>query len=394
MRTLRANLVTGTVCLLLLAVACMASAEKADQTPLIAKQCCRDLAKRLKVPVEGISVAEAKPTVWRDASLGLPRPGEMYAQALTPGWRVIVEAKSGKYLYCTSSRKISYGGPVSTWQGSALYLAEPAQPDGDLNQDLYQISLAGTNPTLLLPYVSSFYPQADGSIIADRRTSRSGFDLLYLAPGQVSKERKLTSAFAFGAAVVSPESKLWYGFIRQGLGAIWTLQATSLTDPKATPQVYELPELARPGRLIVEDGRFYSDLYIGDKHAWYRFDPRNAAAGWEHLGSYWPPDPFSLVLSKSQSLSAEVTRDGDKPVTEIVELWFTGQEDPVAKIGNFEYKGMARMLGRFALLWGGGEGDMKAYTVDLRTGEVIECIPGSAKRVQPFLAAPHGSPLQ
>lgn len=393
MRTLRANLVTGTVCLLVLAIACMASAEAADQTPLIVKQCCRDLAKRLKVPVEGIAVVEAKATVWPDASLGLPRPGEMYAQALTPGWRVILEAEASKYLYCTSSRKISYGGPVDAWQGSVLYLQSPAQPDANLNQDLWQMSLAGTNPTLLIPYVTSFYPQADGSILADHRTSRSGFDMLYLAPGQVAKARKLASAFAFGAAVVSPEGRLWYGFIKQGLGGRWTLEARSLTDPKAQPQVYDLPELARPGRLIFEDGRFYSDLYIGDKHSWYRFDPKNAAAGWEHLGQYWPPDPFSLVLSKSQSLSAKVTGSGDKPVTEIVKRWFTGDEDPVAKIGNFEYKGIALMLGRFALLWGGEEGDMKAYTVDIRTGEVIQCMPGSAKGVQPFLAAPHGSPL-
>ena len=396
MNALSTRLLVSTVLTLALALVCAASAYSAGDPPAIATGCVRDLAKRLSVPTQDVKIAEFKGMDWPDASLGLPRPDKMYAQVVTPGWRILLEAKNRRYLYCTSDRSFSYGGPLGAWSASALYVTAPAEPDGNLNKDLYQISLAGTNPTLLIPRVGSFYPQADGSIIASRRTSRSGFDLLYLAPGQADAARTIDGAFDFGEAVVSADGKQWYGFIRGGLleGPKWTLQVKSLESADVKPVVYDLPDLARPGRLVVTDGRFYAHLFIGDKDGWYRLDPRNAAAGWERLDQYWPPDPFSLSLNKSQCLSADVTRNGDKPVTEIFKLWFTGKKDPVATIDNFETKGMALVAGRFGLTWGQQGGDLKAYTVDISTGEAMPSVPGPVELVRPFATPPHGSPLK
>jgi len=48
-----------------------------------------DLAKRLSIEVDQIGLIEAKAVEWSDTSLGCPKPGMMYAQVITPGYRVV-----------------------------------------------------------------------------------------------------------------------------------------------------------------------------------------------------------------------------------------------------------------------------------------------------------------
>jgi hypothetical protein len=59
----------------------------------------KDLAAKLAIPADDISVLESAETVWPDTSLGMPEPGHMYAQMLTEGFRVILEAGGEKYEY-------------------------------------------------------------------------------------------------------------------------------------------------------------------------------------------------------------------------------------------------------------------------------------------------------
>ena len=58
---------------------------------------------------------------WSDGSLGCPQPGRMYAQALVPGWRVLVRAadgregayhasRRGQWLWCPPGRAQAPGG--------------------------------------------------------------------------------------------------------------------------------------------------------------------------------------------------------------------------------------------------------------------------------------------
>ncbi|MGQ9675921.1 MAG: hypothetical protein ACUVX1_09660 [Chloroflexota bacterium] len=63
--------------------------------------CQRDLAKRLNVPAEEVTVLEVEEVEWPDSSLGCPEPGKMYAQVITPGYRVLLKAKSQTYEYHT-----------------------------------------------------------------------------------------------------------------------------------------------------------------------------------------------------------------------------------------------------------------------------------------------------
>jgi len=64
-----------------------------------------DLARRLGVGPEAVAVRSVEAVTWPDASLGCPQPGVMYAQVLTPGYRVILQAGERAYEYHTDETK-------------------------------------------------------------------------------------------------------------------------------------------------------------------------------------------------------------------------------------------------------------------------------------------------
>lgn len=59
----------------------------------------RDLANRLGINNSEVIVLEVEEVTWPDGSLGCPEPGFGYVQMLTPGFRVILEAKGEEYTY-------------------------------------------------------------------------------------------------------------------------------------------------------------------------------------------------------------------------------------------------------------------------------------------------------
>jgi len=48
---------------------------------------------------EAVKVIQSEQVVWSDGSLGCPRPGEMYTQALVDGYRVVLEQSGETYDY-------------------------------------------------------------------------------------------------------------------------------------------------------------------------------------------------------------------------------------------------------------------------------------------------------
>ena len=52
------------------------------------KMATADLAERIKTTPAKIEVLEAVSVVWRDSSMGCPKPGMDYLQVLTPGVRI------------------------------------------------------------------------------------------------------------------------------------------------------------------------------------------------------------------------------------------------------------------------------------------------------------------
>jgi hypothetical protein len=61
----------------------------------------QDLAGRLNVSVDQITVVEATPMTWPDAALGCPSPGKVYAQGRVPGYRITLEVSGVNYVYHT-----------------------------------------------------------------------------------------------------------------------------------------------------------------------------------------------------------------------------------------------------------------------------------------------------
>ena len=60
-----------------------------------------DLASRLGISQDAISVVSAEAVTWNDSSLGCPIAGMMYTQVLTPGYQIILMANGAEYDYRT-----------------------------------------------------------------------------------------------------------------------------------------------------------------------------------------------------------------------------------------------------------------------------------------------------
>jgi hypothetical protein len=69
-----------------------------DIQPLIDKA-KNDLAKQLNVTIDQIQFVSYQAVDWPDASVGCPKPGESYIQAITPGYQISLQANGRSYEY-------------------------------------------------------------------------------------------------------------------------------------------------------------------------------------------------------------------------------------------------------------------------------------------------------
>lgn len=58
-----------------------------------------DLAGRLSLPMEEITLIEFNEVEWSDSSMDCPEPGMSYLQVITPGYRIILQANNNSYEY-------------------------------------------------------------------------------------------------------------------------------------------------------------------------------------------------------------------------------------------------------------------------------------------------------
>jgi hypothetical protein len=73
-----------------------------------------DAARRFKVSESAVVLARAEQLTWNDGSLGCPQPGQMYTQALVPGFRVVARTTEGEFLYHTDSHgQVLVCGPTA-----------------------------------------------------------------------------------------------------------------------------------------------------------------------------------------------------------------------------------------------------------------------------------------
>lgn len=348
------------------------------------KACREDLAKRLNIPAQEISVLRTEAVEFPDASLGLAKPDELYAQVLTPGQIIHLMARNTPYLYTSAGKGCHYGGPAQASQYSALYL-EPVADEPNLNGNLIQVSLMGTNPRVMLGGVSDFRPQLNGAILASRRTSRSGFDLIYL-PAGATDETKLASAFAFGDAAVNADGTKWAAITRPGVGGGWQVSWGSLTGNE-TPGHVDFPGGGQPRRLywhmtnpvlvtLSEAGLSYLELVL-----------KGGTGEWRKAQGYYPPPTEEFMLNKSETLVVTTEEDAGKPVTRVTRRWFTGEDKPVAQIANFAPGEMTLTPDkRFLLL----SAENMALIVDVATGEILKTAEQVHGPVRLLLAPPQG----
>jgi hypothetical protein len=86
----------------------------------------KDLAQRLSLAPEAVRLVSVKAVEWSDASLGCPQPGMMYAQVITPGFRVALEAEGQTYDYHTDTGRLVV---LCGEDGLPVYPLIPVDPD-------------------------------------------------------------------------------------------------------------------------------------------------------------------------------------------------------------------------------------------------------------------------
>ena len=69
-----------------------------------------DLAKRLGIPETDISIQKIEEKDFPDMSLGAPENGEMSAQMISSGWKIILSAGSKDYEYRADKYQVRLHG--------------------------------------------------------------------------------------------------------------------------------------------------------------------------------------------------------------------------------------------------------------------------------------------
>lgn len=96
-------LVIGIMALAVLGEACLFGAPTNISIPSGAEaaveQAKADLAKRQGIDKEEIVVVEVDSVDWPDTSLGCPEPGMIYAQVITPGYKILLAYAQEIYEY-------------------------------------------------------------------------------------------------------------------------------------------------------------------------------------------------------------------------------------------------------------------------------------------------------
>lgn len=114
-----------------------------------------DLAQRLGVSTTDVVVTDLEAVEWPDASLGCPQPGMMYAQVVTPGYRIILEVGGESYEYhsgwgghvvhCPDQERPSPQAPVPDEAGQVVERAR-AELAAELGVSQDAISVVAVEP--------------------------------------------------------------------------------------------------------------------------------------------------------------------------------------------------------------------------------------------------------
>lgn len=74
--------------------------------PQVVELAKKDLAQRLNISIEEVQLIKQEKVDWSDTGLGFPEEGKMYAQVITPGFRIILKAKERQYEYHSDYKRV------------------------------------------------------------------------------------------------------------------------------------------------------------------------------------------------------------------------------------------------------------------------------------------------
>lgn len=80
---------------------------RTEQSGKVVELAKKHLAEKLQIPVTSIQVLRIISTEWQDASLGYPEPGMVYAQVITPGYVILLQAENQMYEYHSDYERIA-----------------------------------------------------------------------------------------------------------------------------------------------------------------------------------------------------------------------------------------------------------------------------------------------
>jgi hypothetical protein len=77
-----------------------------DESPRVVGLAVADAAARHGVAPDAVRVVRVEPRQWPDSGLGCPRPGMGYAQVITPGYLIALEAGGAILEYHTDRSRV------------------------------------------------------------------------------------------------------------------------------------------------------------------------------------------------------------------------------------------------------------------------------------------------
>lgn len=260
-------------CSVTLAASGRGRAQEAPNQALLSK-CKADLAARLEVTADEVKVTAVEDVTWPDASLGCPRPGMDYTMALVPGYRVVLEVagrayeyhtdKGTRVVYCeqsTATPRRDEGipsrppaptdTPVGPEPPEPVVLALepiPGDPNGNSKLVARRLPPAEGPPLTVLERCTDFAVAEDGLVLAKRRTSRSGHELVLVR--RQGDEVVVMKGFDFEALSFVPAGTGYFYLARETVGSPFRMYGGEL---QRGPVALEwAPELQRADGATVD----------------------------------------------------------------------------------------------------------------------------------------------
>lgn len=375
-------------------------------------RCQADLAQWLKVNPADAKVISTQETTWPDSALGMPKPHGMYAQALVPGWVMVLEVQNTRYLYTASETTCKFGGLTDLWAYSMLYI-KPVPNDPNRICDLYQCSLMGTNHVRILSGINACYPQQKGAILATRHTSHSSSELLYVTAAKDAQPVTLYKAFFIGEATLNDKQDTWAALVCPRLRAVSQIVVAPVGQNDPTKQkILPLPDRVRPVIIAYVGDRVLllasmntaartqndASTVVPPVLGCWQITPSADKPEWKEASITDFPELGLYVLNKSESL--EVTQRTEKNFelfTDVARVLPNGDRKvraTISGIGSLTITGYTPLGTNYAFISGITDGVLSVYTVNMDTGEVIRAANAPYWNVKPFEFPPISSPLQ